>query len=47
MSQSKFTAIADQKVTNDESRAMKKVGYALIAQIQKVILTAEAMESKP
>lgn len=42
-----LAAIADQKVTNDESRAMKKVGYALIAQIQKVILTAEAMESKP
>ena len=49
MSQAKFTASerADKKVTNDESRAMKKVGYALIAQIQKVILTAEAMEAKP
>ena len=47
MNNTTLAAIADQKVTNDESRAMKKVGYALIAQIQKVILTAEAMESKP
>ena len=47
MNNTTWAAIADQKVTNDESRAMKKVGYALIAQIQKVILTAEAMESKP
>ena len=47
MNNTALAAIADQKVTNDESRAMKKVGYALIAQIQKVILTAEAMESKP
>ena len=46
MNNTTLAAIADQKVTNDESRAMKKVGYALIAQIQKVILTAEAMESK-
>ena len=44
MNNTTLAAIADQKVTNDESRAMKKVGYALIAQIQKVILTAEAME---
>ena len=44
MNSTTLAAIADQKVTNDESRAMKKVGYALIAQIQKVILTAEAME---
>lgn len=47
MNNTTLAAIADQKVTNDESRAMKKVGYALIAQIQKVILTAEAMEAKP
>lgn len=47
MNNTTLAAIADQKVTNDESRAMKKVGYALIAQIKKVILTAEAMESKP
>ena len=44
MNNTTLAAIAVQKVTNDESRAMKKVGYALIAQIQKVILTAEAME---
>lgn len=44
MNNTTLAAIADQKVTNDESRAMKKVGYALIAKIQKVILTAEAME---
>lgn len=47
MNNTTLAAIADQKVTNDESRAMKKVGYALIAQIRKVILTAEAMEAKP
>ena len=34
MNNTTLAAIADQKVTNDESRAMKKVGYALIAQIQ-------------
>ena len=44
MNNTTLAAIADQKVTKDESSAMKKVGYALIAQIQKVILTAEAME---
>ena len=47
MNNTTLAAVADKKVTNDESRAMKKVGYALIAQIQKVILTAEAMEAKP
>ena len=47
MNNTTLAAIADQKVTKDESSAMKKVGYALVAQIQKVILTAEAMESKP
>lgn len=40
-------AVADSRVTDDEYKAMQKVGLALIGQIQKVLLTAKAMELKP
>lgn len=36
-------AIADKRVTNDELKALKKDGLALIGQVQKTIATAEAM----
>ena len=37
-------AIADKRVTNDELKALKKDGLALIGQVQKTIATAEAMK---
>ena len=44
MNSTTIEALADRVITQDEYKAMQKVGHALIAQIQKVILTAEAME---
>ena len=40
-----LTAIADSRITDDEYKALQKVGLALIGQIQKVLLTAKAMEA--
>ena len=42
MNSTTIEAIADKVITNDEYKAMQKVGYALIAQIQKILATAQA-----
>lgn len=46
MNSTTLAAIADHRITADEYKAMQKVGYALIAQIQKVMATAKQMESR-
>ena len=46
MNSTTIEALADRVITTDELKAMQKVGYALIAQIQKVMATAKQMESR-
>nr|WP_315043262.1 phage regulatory CII family protein [uncultured Moraxella sp.] len=41
MNKTTLEAIADNTITVDEYKAMQKVGFALIAQIQKILITAK------
>ena len=47
MNSTTIEALADRVITQDEYKAMQKVGHALIGQIQKILKTAKAMELKP
>ena len=44
MNSTTIEALADRVITQDEYKAMQKVGHALIGQIQKILKTAKAME---
>ena len=47
MNSTTIEALADRVITQDEYKAIQKVGHALIGQIQKILKTAKAMELKP
>ena len=43
MNSTTLAAIADKRITGDEYKAMRKVGLALIGQIQKILATAQTV----